>query len=799
MPSRPIDTAVVEILPELGRFGPLLDRALGRAFRDLEIAVDAATRDVTREFDRMGDSVDGVFRGVASVADRSFADVALEADLAAAGVSREFEMAGEHTEDAFREMALTADRQLDKIDRHATTSAAGMQKKFSLASLGVGAALLGIGAAATAGLGALTVMGLTSAATLEQTKISFDSLLGSAEKGQEVFTQLQDFAAKTPFEFPDIASAGKRFLAFANSVGLSRDQLLQYLTTIGNVISVTGGGADAFGRINLAIGQIGSASKVTLDNLNQIADAIPGFSPIAAIAEGFGVTTAQAMAMVSAGAIPAAAGVQAILKGMEKFPGAAGAMEKQSQTLLGVFSTFKDVVGQTLAQAFAPSIPKIKDTLAELTPIIGDALAEVAPALGDVLGGILPLIASLVKGITPILTPLLHALGPALESLGPALEPLGEALGQVIIPLTPILPLIANLAVAIVTLLIPVIQLLAIVLKPLEPILSFLAKAVGQFVTWLTTIKWGEVGNAIAHGFVVAWQSVVKFFKAIGSFFASLPERIRMFVESIPRLIGNLFKKLFDLWLQAIGVGIAIVIFTFTQLPGRLITAVINLDRQFGAWLVRTFISIKDRVIAILVELVAWAMTLPDKIMSAIISLPGRLATFFVGMFNRVKSIVLGAIDSIVGFFKSLPARLAGFAASVGGGITNFIKNFLNHAIDQINTGISKVDDFLPGSLPRLPRLAHGGIFTGPAIVGEDSSTTPEAAIPLGDARAMSMLRDALGAGGPRVTFEANSIVVNVNGSDMTKKQAASVGQTIGSNIADVLTRTGIRTAVRTA
>src|SRR4029079_8218334 len=120
------------------------------------------------------------------------------------------------------------------------------------------------------GLGALATFGLMSAASLEQTQISFNALLGSAEEGQKVFKELQRFAAVTPFEFPEVAGAAKRFLAFNESVGLADSELESFLTTVGDLASVTGAGAEGLNRIALAIGQMASKGKVQLEELMQI-------------------------------------------------------------------------------------------------------------------------------------------------------------------------------------------------------------------------------------------------------------------------------------------------------------------------------------------------------------------------------------------------------------------------------------------------------------------------------------------------------------------------------------------------
>lgn len=852
MPARVIDTAVVEFLPDLSGFDRVLERELDDVMKhvtrsadeaadDIEDSFIGATRDIEHIFDDMGDS---------AVID--FGRLSESAERAATEMGNDFQRNGEVAEHAVDEFRRSADRSLNEVAVHsaATTSAIGGQ--FSKLGLLGSAAMFGIGAAATAGLGALTVMGLKSAASFEQTQISFNALLGSTEAGQRVFKQLQDFAAQTPFEFPEIADAGKRFLAFDESVGLTDDGLQDYLTTIGNVISVTGGGAESFGRINLAIGQIGSASKVTLENLNQIADAIPGFSPIQAIAKGLGVSTAEAMDMISSGAIPAAQGVQLLLDGMKKFPGAAGAMEMQSQTLLGVFSTFTDVIGQSLAEAFKPVIPQLKDTITQLTPIIGEALSAVAPLLGDLLVTFLPIISDLIKGIVPILTPILRGLATAFERIGPVLEPLGEALGLVLMSLEPIWPVVGELIATLVTGLVPVIQELAplvgdlaptfvdlivalmpviptltdflvillqlvtpilkaqaalldwVILKALVPVINAWAKAVAKvlgpvrdFAHWLNLIDWGHVGQEIGDAFSTAWGAVVAFFVGIGHFFANLPGQVLDFIKSLPERFVAIIGKMFDLGFQAIGLGIGLLIVGVMKLPGLIMGAIITLPQLLGNFFITLWDGAVDLAAKGVTKIIQWFKDLGPMFIAATIALPGIIGNFFVNMWNGAVNIAKNAVEAIIGFFTNLPSRLGGFAASVGQGIVDFIKNFLNRAIDNINSGIARVDSSIPGvDLPRLPRLAHGGIFSGPAIVGENSSTAPEAAIPLGDARAMSMLRDALGTSGPAVTFGPGAVVVNVNGS-VSAQQAETIGQSVGRGIASVLNRSDIRTAVR--
>lgn len=797
---RKIETAYIEYLPDLSRFTVEADRQLGKSLMHMEQTVGKSVDKIDTGFDQMADTVTRSFGEMERAAVSDFQKIELQSKETTDDLAREFQHAGEVAEDAFAELARSADRQLDRIDRDVRATTEGSSRRFRTMGLAAGAALLGVGAAATAGLGALATMGLSSAAQLEQVRVSLDSLVGSAEGGAKLFKQLQDFAAATPFEFNQLTGAAKRFLAFNEAIGMSNDQLFQFLTIIGDISAVTGAGAEGIDRVVLAIGQISSKGRVQLEELMQISEAFPGFSAIGAIADSLGVSTAKAMEMVSKGAIDAKTGIAAVLQGMQQFPGAAGAMEKQSQTLLGVWSTFSDVVGQTLAASFEPAIPEIKKTLTAITPIIGDALGKVAPAIGDVIVGVMPLLGELIKGIEPILTPLLAAVGPALSSLAPAIAPLGEALGGLIPPLVPLIPLIANFLTAVIQIATPLLNLLAPVLGLLTPIFQFLADAIGEFSKWFSTIDWGEVGDTIGHAFVDAWDSVSEFFAGIGEFFSNLPGQIFDFLKSLPMRFVKFIGNMFNLALEALGAGLALLFIAFTRFPGLLISAIANAPRLLWNFLTDMWTRGAAVIATGVDNAIEFFESIPQRIVTALVKLGPLLGKLFHDAFDRGRKSASNVLDNIVNFVKNLPNRIKNFAQDVGSSIWGFFKRVLNNAIGHVNAGIARVDDALPGiTLPRLPTLAHGGVAFGPAIIGEDANTAPEAAIPLGDARALAMLRDALGTGGPTINFGPGSIIVNVNGG-ATADEARRIGENIGHGINEtVATRNNIRIAVRTA
>ncbi len=574
MPARPIDTAYVEILPDASDFERIASREITQALDGVERQARRSADGIELAFERMSDQLDQIFN---EIADSGRLQLGLLDDIAqntSMQIGRDFEVAGEVAEDSFRDLQRVASIELDQIDNKITRTTAAGAAKFNAMGLAIKAAIIGAVLAAIAGLTALGTMGLSTAASFEQTQISLDSLLGSAEKGAKLFEQLKEFAAVTPFELPQITDAAKRFLAFNEAIGLTDDQIFQFLTTIGDLSSVVGSGAEGINRAVLAIGQMSSKGKVQLEELMQISEAFPGFSAIGAIAESLGITTAEAMKKVSDGAIDAKTGVQALLDGMAKFPGAAGAMEKQAQTLLGVFSTFKDTVTQALANAIAPAIPEIKEQLTAITPIIGDALDAIGPTLGNTMKSLLPLIANLIEALVPILQPILDALGPALDALGPALVPLGEAIGEILIPLVPLIPLIAQFAVALIQLVVPVLRMIAALLPVITPLLNFMAKAIAEFAKWIESINWEDIANKILE-----WALVITgWFASVADWFSRLPGMIADAVASALDALGKFFSDAAK-W--------------FSDLPGNIIkwignaaTALFDTGKDFvrGLW-----------------------------------------------------------------------------------------------------------------------------------------------------------------------------------------------------------------------
>lgn len=287
-----------------------------------------------------------------------------------------------------------------------------------------GAAILGGGLVIGAGFG------IKVAADFEQTQIAFEGILGSGEAATAMLGDLRDFANRTPFEFTDLTKSSKQLLA----VGFAAEDLIPTMGTLGDVAAGLGAGPAEIESVVRAIGQIKGKGKAASQELIQISEALPGFSAIGAIAEGLGVSVGDAFKLVEQGAVPADEAIGLILEGMQKFPGASGAMERQSKTLNGVISTFKDTLSTTAIDFITPYLPAISRGVQAFGSFIRD---DAVPALDSFVSfireNVVPVVETVVRifdeeGFGGVLRHLGQQFREALPVVGAALLEVGDAL-----------------------------------------------------------------------------------------------------------------------------------------------------------------------------------------------------------------------------------------------------------------------------------------------------------------------------------------------------------------------------------
>jgi tape measure domain-containing protein len=237
--------------------------------------------------------------------------------------------------DKFSSVARGIGKSLDNIKTHAD--------KVSKSIGNVSKSLTELGKKAfthiTLPLGAVSAMALKSAASIETMQVGFDTLLQSKEKGAQMMQDILKFAQFTPFEMEDIGNSVRQLLG----ANVPLQDIIKNLTMIADVAS---GVNVPLTDMTHIIAKAKNKSKAQAEELNQMAErGIPIMQELARMSKS---TAAQIYKEAEAGKITYEV-ILAALKNMTEEGGMFYKMsEKQSQTLIGIWSTLKDVIYFTL-------------------------------------------------------------------------------------------------------------------------------------------------------------------------------------------------------------------------------------------------------------------------------------------------------------------------------------------------------------------------------------------------------------------------------------------------------------------
>ena len=260
---------------------------------------------------------------------------------------------------------------------------------------GIGAALAG--GAAAMGVG---VKAVTSAANFEQTKVAFTTLIGDAAKAEQTLAKLRTLGAETPFEFPELADAGRKLIAF----GESADTVPETLRRIGDV---SAGVQAPIGEIAEVYGKARVQGRLFAEDINQLTGR--GIPVIGELAKQFGVNESQVRKLVESGQVGFPHFEKAFINMTSKGGKFSGMMEMQSKTTSGLFSTLKDTVNEVFLALGTPINDAIRPLVAEaiglvttLAPMAADAGKRIKDAILFVItafksGQILDLVSASLK------------------------------------------------------------------------------------------------------------------------------------------------------------------------------------------------------------------------------------------------------------------------------------------------------------------------------------------------------------------------------------------------------------------
>lgn len=555
------------------------------------------------------------------------------------------------------------------------------------------------------------------------------------------------YADDTVYDLNTITNTGAQLAAN----GIKNFQSLTL--SAGNLNAVAGGNADTFKSVAMVMTQTAGAGKLTTENWNQLADAIPGASGMLQQAmKDNGAYTGNFRDAMQNGQITADEFNQAIeqlgnkpvaveaAKSTQTFEGAIGNMQASVVTGLnnvidafgkggmtnaitqfgngveGAFNTAvtwinkgKKVIGDFQARlkengaidSFKQLFSSIQIAIGTVKDIIGQLWQSFTGGASskDMMKGL----ADAVKNFADNATNAVNSVGGFLTQLqqsGPAMDVLKAAIvGIVAVIAAYKTSLIISTAVTKASAAAQWLLNAAMNANPIGIIIGLITAIAAGLIYFFTQTT---AGKQIWQGFMNWLQSA---WTSISSFFSGLWQGIIGFFRNAGSTAQNIWNS---------------VVSFFQSIPGKISGFFSGIGSAIGGFFTSAGNNIRN---------------IFNAVVSFVSSIPGRIIGFFSsvgsaigGYFNNVSNNIRNAFNNAVSFVSGIPSKIAGFFSGIGDRIADFFRG-IPDAIGAIFSGIkvptlhisgslNPVDWVKNGKMPKIDFYAKGGIMDGPTLFG---------------------------------------------------------------------------------
>lgn len=444
---------------------------------------------------------------------------------------------------------------------------------------------------------------------------------------------------------------------------------------------------------------------------------------------------------------------------------------------------------QTIAETAGPSLitlfSTLNSTMATVISTVGPPLTQLFTTLGTTL---LPMICTLLSNlISTILPPLATFLAGIIEALNPFITTIMPIINEL---LGVIVTILGNLLNALLPPLLEIIQIAIEAITPLlESVLPPLIDLISHLGDFLT-----ELIEAIMPPLIELFEALIVPLSDILS--ALLPPLI----ECVDRLLAAIMPLLTNVLPPLIKV-VTSLIKPIMQIIEECLVPLLDIIITILTPIIEVVINIIEILLAILLPIIDVIISIIDfalqpfiTILKVIIDVVKLVVDIVVQVFNRIKDVVMGVIRNIITIFqnvidvfksfmdfikdklwgtiKTVFQKIGDFISSVFKGVLNAIISVVNLVIDAINLLIKGLLspfnaiiaglNLIPGvnipkiklEIPKIPKMAMGGVVTSATILEAGEGRYDEAIIPLGESPQMrdlvSKIADAVASrGGP--------------------------------------------------
>nr|DAS94646.1 MAG TPA: tail tape measure protein [Caudoviricetes sp.] len=577
---------------------------------------------------------------------------------------------------------------------------------------GVGGLLAGVGVS----LGTKAVFDYSK--NLDQARINWEVLMGSAEKGQEMLSRIQKFAKDTPFDF----DSTQKFAQQLKIAGLNGDQLFKTMQVIGDAAQ---GNVEKAEGIATAYQQMSAKGKIQTEEMNQLLErGIPAWDMLA---KATGKTKAELMDMASKGKLLSDEYLPKLVEQMDATFG--GGMQKQAQTFNGQLDQLEDNLLMLGSRGVAPLRQALTGLMKDMNDVFdgkmsvtemlgkwGQQFKEGLTKLGEMIANfdLASFVKKLLKGFEVgggFISDVIQGFAKLVDGIFEFLRKTDwESIAKEI--RSKIVDSFKNfdLGGAVAWIVNKIVELGHIIIDNIKntdygdvgaTLGKLLREAISKVGDFLADVDWGNVLSLLWDGFVAGLELVfvdlpsyiVNFLS--GLFLGMSTDEIGESIGTIFDNIGNWLSEKWDAltqWLSETVSG------WWDSLSG----AFDSFSQSLVTWLGEK-----------IVDIIQFFIELPTKVSETVSGWWEKMSSSFSTWWQNLKQWISEKFNELVQWFKDLPSKIAEFGSWIWNGITSSLSSMwstvTNWFTEKFNQLVSWFRD-LPNKISSFGTWIWGGI-----------------------------------------------------------------------------------------
>lgn len=521
---------------------------------------------------------------------------------------------------------------------------------------------------------------------------------GKADEVERLTASTRKYADETVYDLSDIQNITAQLAA--NSVK-DYDKLAE---AAGNLNAVAGGNAETFSSVGMVLTQTAGAGKLTTENWNQLADAIPGAS--GKLQEAMlknGAYTGNFRDAMEKGEISAEEFNQAILD--LGFDETAVKAAKSTATFEGAFGNLSAAAVGGISDVMTKLQPTITGVVNGLVPVVEGAFGTIVTGAGfvaDNIGLIAPAIAAVSAAFAgfkaaTFVTSLMSSLG-GLSGMISTVKTAATGLFAVLAanPIAMVVAAVAALAAGFIALYNSNEQFrnaANALFAQLTTIFGPALQQIGAMVTNLVTTIASTVGPVLTNITAMVMSAMPAIQNAISVALSAIGAIWNAIWPTLSVLVGYVFSTIQNSISTVLGVIQGII---------QVVTSAIQGDWS-GVWegIKAIASSVWEGIKSTVTNGINTAKSIINSVLNAISSMWSgawnALGGFLNGAWNSFVETVSGGNERVMGLLRDLPGKITSLFSGAGSWLINAGKSIINGLLAGLKRAWGNVTGFIGG------------------------------------------------------------------------------------------------------